>query len=384
MNRAAIRKDGPLRIFVDAHVFDERYQGTRTYIRELYSLLALEPGLEIFLGARDPENLKKEFPELPNVHFIKLAASSSWGRLLYDIPRVIRKHNIQYAHFQYIVPFFKHCRQIVTIHDVIFNEYPQEFSWKYRWSRNLFFKLAALRSELVTTVSAYSRKSIARYLKLPESQIGIVPNGVDKRFFAPYNKEASSDYLQHKFGLGNFLLYVSRIEPRKNHLALLKAYLELKLYERGLYLVLLGYESIPVPAFTQLLQSLPEQVRSFIFIHGEIDNEDLLHFYKACQLFVYPSKAEGFGIPPLEAAALKVPVICSNSTGMAEYDFFGEDHVNPDDEALLKKRILLALEQPANSEKYDEIARIIAERYSWTTAAERMYQLILADHRRLS
>ncbi len=384
MNRSAIRKDGPIRIFVDAHVFDEKYQGTRTYIRELYSLLALEPGLEIFFGAHDPENLKNEFPELPNIHFIKLTARSSWGRLLYDIPRLIRKYQIQYAHFQYIVPVLKNCRQIVTIHDVIFNEYPQEFSWKYRWSRNLLFKLAALRSELVTTVSAYSRKSIACYLNLPESQIGIVPNGVDKRFFAPYNKEDSIAFLQKKFGLGHFLLYVSRIEPRKNHLALLKAYLELKLYERGLYLVLLGYESIPVPAFSQLIQSLPEDIRSFIFIHGEIDNDDLLHFYKACQLFVYPSRAEGFGIPPLEAAALKVPVICSNSTGMAEYDFFGDDHVNPDDEDLLKKRISITLEQPANKEKYEAIARIIAERYSWSTAAESMYQLILADYRRLS
>lgn len=382
MDSLELRMDVPLRIFVDAHVFDEKYQGTRTYIKELYSLLALEPGLEIFLGAYDMENLKRNFPERPNVHFVKLNAKNSFGRLLYDIPRIIRKHRIQYAHFQYVVPFLKNCRQIVTIHDVIFNEYPQEFSWKYRWSRNLFFRLAALRSELVTTVSSYSRQSIAHYLKIPERRIGVVPNGVHRRFFMLYDKQESIVYLENKFGLGPFLLYVSRIEPRKNHLALLKAYLNLKLYERGYYLVLLGYESIPVPAFTQLLQSLPDHIKSYIFINGEIDNNDLLHFYKACHLFVYPSKAEGFGIPPLEAAALKVPVICSNSTGMAEYDFFGENHINPDDETLLEERILQTLDQSPDKEKYESIAQIIAERYTWETAAERMYKLILCDNKK--
>lgn len=378
MNKPDIRK-APLKIFVDAHVFDERYQGTRTYIKEIYSLLALRQDLEIYLGAQDTENLRKDFPNLNNVYFIKLKAKSSWARLLYDIPRVIRKYKIQYAHFQYVVPFFKCCRQIVTIHDVIFNEYPQEFSWKYRMSRNLFFKLAAIRSEILTTVSKYSRKSISRYLHLSEKRIGIVPNGVHERFFSPYNKEESKGYLAKKFGIGDFILYVSRIEPRKNHLALLQAYIDLKLHERGLYLVLLGYESIPVPAFTQLLNSLPVEVRAHIFIHGEIDNEDLLHFYRACQLFVYPSKAEGFGIPPLEAAALRVPVICSNSTGMAEYDFFGEDHIDPDNTDLLKERMLLILDQQTCNDKYDSIARIVRERYSWGTAADQLYDLLIAD-----
>lgn len=382
MTRFSIKKNEPVRIFVDAHVFDEKYQGTRTYIKELYSLLAYRPDLEIYLAAHNLENLKNNFPDLPNLHFIKLNARSSWARLLYEIPRLIRKHKIHYAHFQYIVPFIKKCRQIVTIHDVIFNEYPQEFSWKYRWSRNFFFRIAASRSEIVTTVSAYSRKSIVHYLKLPENQIGVVPNGVNERFFETYNKSQSIELLQKKFGLGNFILYVSRIEPRKNHLVLLQAYLELKLYERGLYLALLGYESIPVPAFSQLLASLPEQVRSYIFINGEINNEDLLHFYRACKVFVYPSKAEGFGIPPLEAAALKVPVICSNSTGMAEYVFFGENHINPDDELLLKKRILLALEQPPAGDRFDEIAGIIAHRYSWATAADTMYKLIAENLRK--
>lgn len=380
MNSVHNRNNEPIRIFVDAHVFDERYQGTRTYIKELYSLLALQPDLEIYFGAHDTENLKKNFPQKSNVHFVKLNTSSSWARLLYEIPRVIRRNKIDYAHFQYIVPFFKYSRQIVTIHDVIFNEYPQEFSWKYRMSRNLFFRIAALRSELVTTVSAYSRESIGRYLKLPSNRIGIVPNGVHQRFFAPYNKAESVSYLQNKFHLGPFILYVSRIEPRKNHLTLLKAWLELKLHERGTYLVLLGYESIPVPAFTQLLQSLPEKVRSFIFIHGEIDNDDLLHFYRACQLFVYPSKAEGFGIPPLEAAALKVPVICSNSTGMAEYGFFEENHIDPDNIEILKKRMIKILDEIANKKAYENIANIIAERYSWSTAAERMYKLLMDDY----
>lgn len=370
------QKTGPIRIFVDAHVFDGKYQGTRTYLKELYNILAHQPNLELYLGAQDTENLRQNFPALPNVHFVALRSRQSWYRLLVEIPRLIRRHGIHYAHFQYIVPFRKNCRYIVTIHDMVFNEYPDEFSRTYRFSRNLLFRLAAMRSELVTTVSTYSRRSIARYLKMPEEKIAIVPNGVHERFFAPYDKQAAAAHIQDRFGVGPFILYVSRIEPRKNHLALLEAYLDLKLYQRGIYLVLLGYKSIPVPAMEKRLTGLPPEVRSFIFISGEVGNDDLLSFYQACRLFVYPSRAEGFGIPPLEAAALQVPVICANTTGMAEYDFFGEDHIDPLDGEALRARIQHHIDFPQLQGNLQAIAGLVAARYSWRSAADKLYQLI--------
>jgi len=102
-------------------------------------------------------------------------------------------------------------------------------------------------------------------------------------------------------------------------------------------------------------------------------NTDLRLLYQATDLFVYPSKGEGFGIPPLEAGAMGIPTICSNTTAMEEFSFFGDRHIHPD-VAQLKASITRALtEQPSNLR---EISNTIRRRYGWEKAAFTMNELI--------
>jgi glycosyltransferase involved in cell wall biosynthesis len=95
---------------------------------------------------------------------------------------------------------------------------------------------------------------------------------------------------------------VSRIEFRKNHFLLLKSFVELKLYEKGYFLVLLGHESIRAVEFNNpiLVWGL---LLNNVFISSEIDDNELYNFIM--RMFCVPVKSRGFGIPPLEAAALK-------------------------------------------------------------------------------
>ena len=116
-----------IKIFLDAHVFDGEFQGSRTFIKELYNILLQKKDLEFYIAAYDLENLKRYFPKAENIFFIKLKKRSSILRLLIEIPQLIKKHGISYAHFQYMVPPVKNCRFIVTTHDVLFNEFPKEF-----------------------------------------------------------------------------------------------------------------------------------------------------------------------------------------------------------------------------------------------------------------
>jgi glycosyltransferase involved in cell wall biosynthesis len=135
-----------------------------------------------------------------------------------------------------------------------------------------------------------------------------------------------------------------------------------------------------VPEFDKLLNQLPQQVRDYIFISNGIEDKDLLEFYRAAALFVYPSKAEGFGIPPLEAAAAKIPVICSNSSAMSDFLFFGENHIDPADFDGFKKRLLELTDRSLNNEEQlDNLSRIIQQKYSWSQAADSLRQLILND-----
>ena len=207
----------------------------------------------------------------------------------------------------------------------------------------------------------------------------MIPNGVSDLFFKPYDKQSSQNFIKNKYGIGKFILYVSRFEPRKNHESLLKAFLDLKLYEQGYFLVLLGHHSLRNGKFDEIINGLPQEIRKFIFISSKVNDQELLTFYQSATAFVYPSRYEGFGISPLEAAALKIPVICSNTTGMKDFSFFGDLHIDPENYDLLKKKLAEILTHPPDDNQLQKIADVIRKNYSWEKPAEDFYQLLLQE-----
>lgn len=375
-----MKQASPIKIFVDAHVLDKEFQGTRTFIKEIYTHLSRNENLRVYLGVHDKGNLQNIFSENSNITFITYNRKSSYTRLLYSIPSILQKNKIDFAHFQYIVPPVKRCKYIVTIHDVIFKEHPREFPIYYRVSREFLFKKATAKADIITTVSDYSKKSIEKFLHAKPGRVHIIPNGVSESFFKPYDKQQSKKKIKDKYGIGENILYVSRFEPRKNHESLLKAYLELELFNKGYFLVLLGYQSLKVNGFNKMINDLPQAIRKFIYINSEINDEDLMAFYQSASVFIYPSKAEGFGISPLEAAAVKIPVICSNTTAMKDFSFFGNMHIDPSDYNLLKKKLIEILTNPPDESQLQNIADTIRQKYSWKRSAEDFYQLLLHSH----
>ncbi|MBN8852294.1 MAG: hypothetical protein BGO55_00930 [Sphingobacteriales bacterium 50-39] len=361
------------KIFVDGRVFDTEYQGTRTYIHNLYKIIDNIGDFEIFLASCNPENAAGFFPGSHNIRFIPYNTVSKLRRALYELPEMMTRYRIDAAHYQYVAPPRKNCLHIVTIHDLLFKDFPGEFSLAYRMTKSAAFYLSAKSADLITTVSAYSKKAIVRHFSIPENNIHVVPNGVSNFYFEPFDKEKAALEVWEKFGFQHYILYVSRIEPRKNQLDLLKAYLDLKLYDQGKSLVFVGKTSIPVPQLKEIMQPLSEEIKRKIFFLEDISNDDLRLLYQATELFVYPSKGEGFGIPPLEAGALGIPTICSNTTAMEDFSFFGDRHIHPDI-TQLKASISRALaEQPSNLR---EISNTIRRRYGWEKAAFTMNELI--------
>ena len=97
------------------------------------------------------------------------------------------------------------------------------------------------------------------------------------------------------------------------------------------------------------------------------------YWYKGAVLFVYPALAEGFGIPPIEAAAAGIPCVCSNRTAMGDFTFFDKNLVDPCDDMLLKDRILQSLNLVGNSNVV-AIQHQIYQRYNWESIAKKLYQ----------
>jgi len=362
------------KLFVDGRAFDKYFEGTRTYVENLYKIIDEIGDFEIFIGSESdvPEAV---FEHSRNTKFVKYRKTQSkLQRALFEIPEIISKNKIQVSHFQYVTPLIKNSIQVVTIHDVLFKDFPEQFGFKYRLIKGITFYMSVLRSDIVTTVSQYSKDALLKHFHLKPERVQIIPNGVEPGYFEAYDKNAVKRCIFAKYGVDNFILCVSRIEPRKNQLGLLKAYLDLQLYDRNINLVFIGKKDINVPELERLMESLPDNVVKHIFFLSNINNDDLKAFYQAAMVFVYPSLAEGFGIPPLEAAALKTPTICSNRTAMEDFLFFGENHIDPNPESI--KTALLNTIDGVPETKLEEIRKIIIKNYNWQSAATKLNQLM--------
>lgn len=370
----------PIKIFVDAHVFDGHYQGTRTFIKELYCELANNPDIKLYLAANDVANLQNNFPALDNITFLSYKSKSRYKRLFFEIPALIKQHRVDYAHFQYVSPLRKHCPYIVSTHDVLFYEMPSEFPLAYRLKRKYMFKMSAEQADLLTTVSTHAKTVMSKNLQLKEREVHVIPNGVNPNLFALSDKPASLKYIADKYNINKFLLLVSRIEPRKNHLLLLQSFFRLQLHVKGYHLVFIGNPSISCPALKKALENLSKEEREHVLILPSVSEDELIHFYQAASLFVYPSKGEGFGIPPLEAAAMETPVICSKASALAAFDFFEDDHINTDDEESLDKRILKWVDGSRDEVLLKERAIKIKEQYSWKSSADKLYEMIMTHY----
>ncbi len=358
-----------LKIFVDCHVFDGNFQGTTTYIKGLYTELIQDKTCHFFFGAKDAVFLKTIFGTHENLTYVTYKSKNKFQRLLFDIPNIIKENKIDYAHFQYVVPPIKNCKYIVTIHDVLFLDFPKYFPFSYRLKNKFLFKRSAKYSDVVLTVSDYSKKRIQKHFNI--STITITPNAVDPIYFEPYNKKAVKEEVKSKFHATNYFLYVSRWEPRKNHHTLLKSFVENNHYIKH-NLVFVGDEAIENPEYNNYYASLTNEVKESIFTFKEVSTQDILLLVRGADLSIYPSIAEGFGIPPLESLAASVPTICSNTTAMSDFQFFDDCLFNPLDLNDLKAKIEIGLKDTRILQKKEAMSA----KFSWEYAAEQFKKAI--------
>ena len=98
--------------------------------------------------------------------------------------------------------------------------------------------------------------------------------------------------------------------------------------------------------FDDLLESLSPEIRNKVKQYKKVEFKEMIQLLRGADVAIYPSLAEGFGLPPLESVAAQVPTICSNTTSMSEFDFFGEDFINPYNIEDIKCKLLKKLEKP--------------------------------------
>lgn len=367
-----------MNILIDAHVFDGKHQGTRTYLKEIYSeLIILKPNWIFYILAEDIENLQKEFGYRDNIVFLKLKSHNKFYRLFVEIPSLIKKHKIEYTHFQYITPIRKVGKYIVTTHDILFEQkkFKKYFPLKYRIINGFLFRYSAKRADILLTVSEYSRKKISELYHIPIEKIFVTPNAVNKKF--TLLKESENPFKEDNFP-NKYIFYVSRIEPRKNHLIILKAFVDLKLYEKGYSVVFAGSKDFPDKELVKYLENNSQILENTLFWKNNLSINELKYYYVNCELFVFPSHAEGFGIPVLEAMIFNKKVLISNQTAMKDFDLPLEMTFDPNNLQELKQKLnfLLFSQHDINEELYHKIL----SKFDWNKSANILANIIAKRH----
>lgn len=362
-------------------VFDARFYGTQVkglgrYTQELLRhLAALEHDIQfrIFLNAQGRE----EF-DIEDKRFTPVTLDVPWYGLAeqYELPRAIKAQGADLAHFPHFnAPYVCKTPYVLTIHDTILFDHPSwrasTLSWplyqvKY-WAFKHHFRQVVRHAETVLTVSHYSRSRIAHYVPGVDKDIVVTPIAPSSELSNP-SARPSDDLGLHK----PYLLYVGNAYPHKNLEFLLRAFHRLWLVSPELSLIFVGkldyfYEQLKRSAARLDWKGKACPVRFF----GYATEGQLAALYTNASLYVFPSLDEGFGIPPLEAMQLGIPVLSSDAASMPEVLGAAATYFDARSEADFVEKASELIGNPAKREAFIKKGKAQASRYSWSDCAQK-------------
>jgi glycosyltransferase involved in cell wall biosynthesis len=205
-------------------------------------------------------------------------------------------------------------RRLVTIHDVFHIAFFSDLKFIQKIYAYLMINAAVRLSDKIITVSNFSKQEIIKFTNVSPNKIEVIHNGVDHNKFKLLSQNNSLEVVRKKYGLPEkFLLFVGNVKPHKNLVGLIKAFGKSKKLKTDFELVIVGKKDGFITSETNLDYLIKEfNLVKTIHFTGFVDDEDLPHIYNLASWFVFPSRYEGFGLPPLEAMACGCPVIASD------------------------------------------------------------------------
>jgi glycosyltransferase involved in cell wall biosynthesis len=255
---------------------------------------------------------------------------------------------------------------VLTVHDLIWLKTPEHHKPLNRWYLDWTMPLYCRRADHIIAVSETTRRDLITAYHLPPEKITVIHEAADPRF-RPQALERQAQ-VRAAYGLpAQFLLYVGTLEPRKNLERLLAAWAPL--YQSGDCppLVIVGKRGWLCEGFFAALEASP--AREGVLLTGYVPDPDLPALYSAATAFVWPSLYEGFGLPPLEAMACGVPVICSNASSMPEVVGDAAVLFDPEDEESLRATLLQVMLGPELRDDLRARGLNRASIFSWERAA---------------
>jgi glycosyltransferase involved in cell wall biosynthesis len=350
--------------------------GVDRYLLNLVQALAVADQENEYLLLVNPGD-QDRLPDLDRSRWsvVPVHARSRWRRLVFQqfgLPRRLRREGVEVLHSpSFLLPLrAPGLQQVLSVHDITFFTEPQVHN---RVRRSCWFRWLVAhsidRADHIVVPSGWVKDTLLRFRRSRDpATVHVVEHGLDPRFRDAVQQAAGT--APRAPGLPrDYILFVGTLEPRKNLLRLVEAYRSLLQGGFDWHLVLAGQWGWQMSELQRTLK-YPE-LAGRVHVTGYLPHDELLRVYTGAGMLVYPSLAEGFGFPPLEAMALGVPVIVSNSSALGELYGDAALTVEPTDVPGMASAIRRLAADPAVREDCRRRGLELARRFTWEKAALR-------------
>jgi alpha-1,3-rhamnosyl/mannosyltransferase len=362
-----------MRIVIDARPVADHFPGIGRYVYNLLAAIApLAPAHELIaLTCPTMRNTRYDLASIGIPLFATDAQPFSAAEHL-RIPALLRTLHADLYHATYYVrPYFGlPCPSVTTLYDIIPRRFPQASSPRARILFDLLHRLAIRSSRRLLAISNSARDDLIAAYHIPAEQIVVTPLAADPQFHQQPPTLIAA--LRSRYQLPQrYVLTLASNKPHKNILGLLRAWNHVVHNATTAALPLLviaghwdsKYREAPDLAdqlgLAGTLRFLPDPPAA-----------DLPALYGGAELFIYPSLYEGFGLPPLEAMACGVPVLCGNTSSLPEVVGDAAQTVDVADPLALAHAIQRTLSDAPFRARLRESGLVQASRFNWHRTAQ--------------
>ena len=355
---------------IDARMFSSRFTGIGRYTYEISKrFFVLRPDWEftLFLNEKEYELFT---PPTKNVHKV-LAPEKlySVGEQITLPVRMLSQKCDAYFFPHFNVPILFPKPFVVTIHDITISLFPgkKKTSLFHSLGYKLTFGNALRHSKKIFAVSQNTKKDLMEKKGVPEEKIIVSYNGIGEEFLHPPQLLESREVME-KFSLpAPYFLYTGVWRNHKNILGLLEAFSLLRTQGLDASLVITGK---PDPYYPEVLDYIKKNhLEDRVKTVGLVEEQDLLSLYASARAYVFPSFYEGFGMPPLEAMAMGVPVAASNTSCIPEVCADAAEFFSPSDPSEMASVMGRIFSDAPLRESLIEKGKNHIKKFSWDKTA---------------
>ena len=270
------------------------------------------------------------------------------------------------------VPLFTRGEVIVTIHDLGFLNNPELYHPIERIYQKISHRLAVKKADKIIIPSIATKNDVIKFYPQVEDKLQVIYHGWDHGSFKPVSDD-DKEKIKDKHNLpDNFILYIGRLEAKKNIINLIKAYQKT---DRRWPLVLAGRPgNFGYKEIEELATS--EDLKNDVMILGYVSQQNYIRLLGTASLFMFPSKFEGFGIPILEAMGTGVPVLCSGLPVLREIAGDGALFFDPDNIGDIQEKMEKLIKDEELRKELIAKGQTRCQKFSWEATARQTLDYI--------